>query len=44
MRALFVALWCLSANVMADPITFDADVVGQPPAGWMSGATGPRRA
>ena len=38
--ALCVALWCLSASAMAEAISFDADVVGQPPAGWTCGATG----
>jgi len=37
---LFVAAGCLSASVMADTNGFDADVVGQPPAGWHCGATG----
>src|SRR5207344_298562 len=37
---LYVAAWCLSASVMADTINFNADVVGQPPAGWTCGATG----
>ena len=37
---LFLAVWCLSANAMAETITFDADVVGQPPAGWTCGTTG----
>ena len=38
--ALCVALWCLSASAMAETLTFDAGVVGQPPAGWTCGATG----
>ena len=42
MRAAFcVALWCLSTSAMADTISFDADVVGQPPTGgvlWCDGA------
>ncbi len=38
--ALSVALWCLSAHAMAETTSFDADVVGQPPAGWTCGATG----
>src|SRR3954465_14370336 len=41
MRAvLCVAVWCLSTSVMADTISFDADVVGQPPTGWTCGITG----
>ena len=36
---LFVAV-CCSATAMADTISFDADAVGQPPAGWTCGATG----
>src|SRR5450755_1436011 len=35
-----IALWCLSVSTMAESISFDADVVGQPPAGWTCGATG----
>jgi hypothetical protein len=38
--ALCVALWCVSASAMADPINFNADVVGQAPTGWTCGATG----
>src|SRR6476659_3329595 len=38
--ALCVAPWCLSAHAMAETTSFDADVVGQPPAGWTCGATG----
>ena len=37
---LYVALLCLSVSAMAEPTSFDADVVGQPPAGWTCGATG----
>jgi hypothetical protein len=37
---LYVALCCLSAGVMAETSSFDADAVGQPPAGWTCGATG----
>jgi hypothetical protein len=37
---LTVALLCVSLNAMADATRFDADVVGQPPAGWTCGATG----
>jgi hypothetical protein len=37
---LFLALGCLAASAMAETIDFDADVVGQPPAGWTCGATG----
>ena len=41
MRSILpVALWCLSVAAMAEPIGFDADVIGQPPAGWTCGATG----
>jgi len=41
MRAvLCVAVWCLSTSAMADTISFDADVVGQPPTGWTCGTTG----
>ena len=36
----YVALLCMSVSAMAEPISFDADVVGQPPAGWTCGATG----
>jgi len=38
--ALWVALWCSSAVAVAETIGFDADTVGQPPAGWTCGATG----
>jgi hypothetical protein len=37
---LYVALCCLSVGAMAETSSFDADVVGQPPAGWTCGATG----
>jgi FtsP/CotA-like multicopper oxidase with cupredoxin domain len=37
---LCVAAGCLSASAMADTISFGADVVGQPPAGWHCGTTG----
>ena len=37
---LFAAVCCLSASAMADTFDFDADVVGQPPAGWTCGTTG----
>jgi hypothetical protein len=37
---LCVAFGCVSASVMADTISFSADVVGQPPAGWHCGTTG----
>jgi hypothetical protein len=39
-RFLFAALCGLSVHAMADTMSFDADVVGQPPAGWTCGATG----
>ena len=38
--ALCAVLCCLSAGVMAETISFKADVVGQAPAGWTCGATG----
>jgi len=38
--ALCAALWCLTMPSVAEPIGFEADVVGQPPAGWTCGATG----
>jgi hypothetical protein len=37
---LFAALCGLSLQVMSETKTFEADVVGQPPAGWTCGATG----
>ncbi len=37
---LYVAFLCVSVSAMADATSFDADVVGQPPAGWTCGATG----
>jgi len=37
---LCVALGGLTVNVMAETKTFEAEVVGQPPAGWTCGATG----
>jgi hypothetical protein len=36
----YVVLLCVSVSAMAEPISFDADVIGQPPAGWTCGATG----
>ena len=39
-RFVFAALCGLAVTAMADTTTFDADVVGQPPAGWTCGATG----
>ena len=39
-RILFAALCGLALPAMADTTTFDADVVGQLPAGWTCGATG----
>jgi len=39
-RFVFAALCGLAVNVMADTTTFDADAVGQLPAGWTCGATG----
>jgi hypothetical protein len=38
--ALCLALSCVPAAAMAEPIGFGADVVGQPPAGWRCGTTG----
>jgi hypothetical protein len=38
--SLYAALLCLSTAAMAEVTSFDADVVGQPPAGWTCGATG----
>jgi hypothetical protein len=38
--ALCVALLCAPVSAMADAASFDADVVGQPPAGWVCGTTG----
>jgi hypothetical protein len=41
MRTTFFFVSCLlSASIMAEPITFEGDVVGQPPSGWTCGATG----
>src|SRR5215217_5361706 len=37
---LCVAVCCLSASVMADTISFNADALGQPPTGWTCGMTG----
>jgi hypothetical protein len=37
---LYVALLGVSVSAMADATSFDADIVGQPPAGWTCGATG----
>lgn len=37
---LYVALLSVSVGAMAEPTSFDADIVGQPPAGWTCGATG----
>jgi hypothetical protein len=39
-RLLCVALCGLTLRVMAETKTFEADVPGQPPAGWTCGATG----
>src|SRR3954454_2891081 len=39
-RILFAALCGISLPGMAETKTFEADVVGQPPAGWTCGATG----
>jgi len=39
-RLLFAALCGLSVHAMADTMSFEADVLGQPPAGWTCGATG----
>jgi hypothetical protein len=39
-RILFAAICGFSLQVMAETKTFEADVVGQPPAGWTCGATG----
>jgi len=36
----YVALLCASVSAMAEPISFDADLIGQPPTGWTCGATG----
>ena len=41
MRATLLLVPCLlSSAVMAETTTFEADVIGQPPAGWTCGATG----
>jgi len=37
-RVALALLWGI--NAMAAPINFDADAIGQPPAGWTCGATG----
>src|SRR5205809_748641 len=37
---LCVAVWCVAASAVADPIDFSGDAVGQPPAGWTCGMTG----
>ena len=37
---VFAALCAWSLHVMAETRTFEADAVGQPPAGWTCGATG----
>ena len=37
---LCIALWFTSAFVKAEMVSFDGDVVGQPPAAWNCGATG----
>jgi hypothetical protein len=37
---LYLALLCASVGAMAEPSSFDADVIGQAPAGWTCGATG----
>ena len=37
---LCLALICVGRCAMADPISFESGVVGQPPAGWTCGATG----
>src|SRR5438309_1265899 len=39
-RILFVTLCGLSLHAMAETRTFQADILGQPPAGWTCGATG----
>jgi len=38
--ALAIALFCASAAAIAEPIGFEGDTVGQPPASWTCGATG----
>src|SRR6186713_2077292 len=41
MRATLLLVPCLlSSAVMAETTTFEAEVIGQPPAGWTCGATG----
>jgi hypothetical protein len=37
---LLVSLFASAGWAMAEPITFDRDTPGQPPAGWTCGATG----
>ena len=37
---LFLSLFASTGWAMAEPITFDRDTPGQPPAGWTCGATG----
>src|SRR5687768_771623 len=40
-RFLFVlSLFASAGLAMADPVTFDRDATGQPPAGWSCGSTG----
>ena len=39
-RMLFAALCGFAFQVVAETKAFEADVVGQPPAGWTCGATG----
>ena len=39
-RILFIAIWCSAVSAVAETISFDSDVVGQPPARWTCGATG----
>jgi hypothetical protein len=37
---LIVSLLASAGCVMAEPVTFDRDALGQPPAGWICGSTG----
>ena len=41
MKPLWIAVLLSSAGAaMAEPLSFDAHAIGQPPAGWICGATG----
>ena len=37
---VMTSLVCSVVTAMAAPVTFDADAIGKPPAGWTCGATG----